>query len=373
MAHFWKWLGLSALCAAVIYGALIGLSAFQIPWRSPHFDTAAATTTQPGWVNEARYFMLNKQAFAAPGDRIVVIGASSAREPFRPGLMEDRLPGWQVANASLSGATINEIADAVDLYYQERSSEDGRTVFVLALHYIQFLPVSYGEGNDNPLATEAMRNGLYTRINRRLQPRYPEGVERTVEVVSRPQAVAASMPRRLFRSIFVNPRLPAIKKVVDQFREDDPLSRWVKYIGEHEDLDTISVPVDVQQALLAQRLAVAGGDHPLPAESFDALAHLTRQVRAHGDGVVIVDLPLPEWHLAGVPVMDASYQAGVAKIVSFYQGDGAVARVSLREFDDNENFFDSGHAEPRLWPEMSAALADRLAPLVTPLRTRSGN
>lgn len=362
MDHFWKWLGLSVLCAALGYGALIGVSVLDIPWRSPHFDTVVATTSQRGWVNEARYFMLNKRVFAERGNRVVVIGASNARDPFRPDIMERGLPGWQVANASLSGAAIDEIADAVDLYYLERDAGPGnRTAFVLCLNYLQFLPTHYGEGQANPLATEAARGGLYERRDGRLAPRYPRGMERALEAVAHPQAVAASLPRRMFRALFVNPRLPTIKNFVDRFRGHDPLSRWTEYIGEHADLDVVNVPGDVQRALMAQRLVGAGGDKPMAAGGFQTLAEVVARIRSHGDSVVIVDLPLPDWHFAGVPVTDASYRANIDGVLARSGDDPAVSFLSLREFDASDNFFDSAHTKPRLWPVLSARLAQKLA------------
>lgn len=361
MTHFWKWLALSTAFAALAYGALIGLTAFVLPWNPAQFDTAVVNTTERGWVNEARYFVLNRKAFAEADDDIVIIGASNARDPFRPDLMEADLTGWDVSNASLSGAMIDEVADAVDLYYLAKDAgSDGRTVFVIALNYLQFVPPNRPEGADNPLATEAMRGGLFERSEGRLRPLYPRPVERTVEAVFRPQALVASLPRRAFRAVFVNPDLPAVKNLVDRFRDDDPLSRWTETIGEHPDLDALNVPPDVQQALLEQRLAGMGGDRALPPDGFRSLAELIARIRSRGDAVVILDLPLPEWHLAGVPLADASYRSGVEAVVARHPRDEADF-LSLRAFNDPDNFFDSAHAKPRLWPVMSRGLAEMLA------------
>ena len=361
MTHFWKWLALSTACAALAYGALIGLTAFALPWNPAQFDTAVVNTTERGWVNEARYFVLNRKAFADGGDSVVIIGASNARDPFRPDIMESELPGWDVSNASLSGAMIDEVADAVDLVYLEQGAgSDGRTVFVIALNYLQFVPVNRPGGADNPLATEAMRGGLFEREEGRLRPRYPRPVGRAVEAVFRPQAIVASLPRRAFRAIFVNPDLPAVKNLVDRFRGDDPLSRWTETIGEHSDLNALNVPPDVQQALLEQRLAGMGGDRALSPDGFRRLAELIVRIRARGDAVVILDLPLPQWHLEGVPLADASYRSGVEAVVARHPR-AEVDILSLRAFSDPDNFFDSAHAKPRLWPVMSRRLADLLA------------
>ena len=361
MTHFWKWLAASGLCAVLGYGALILASGLSLPWRAEHFDTQLANTTQRGWVNEARYFVLNKDAFSEPGNRVVVLGASTARDPFRPELMESRLPGWQVANAALSGAAVSELGDAVDLYYQERRPGSGRTVFVFALTYLQFVPKAFPQGVDNPLATEATRGGLYVRENGALRTHQPEVATELLTAVMRPQAVAASLPRRTFTAVFANPQLPLIKSLVDRFRGGDPLARWVKHIGEQRDLDDVTVPLSVQQALLAQRLAEAGGDRTLPPDEFRRMAALVAMIRARGDAVVIVDLPLPGWHRAGVPMADGSYQSGVQALLTPYADDPSVDFISLRAFDEDENFFDSGHTEPRLWPVLSARLAQDLA------------
>lgn len=361
MTHFWKWLALSTALAALVYGALIGLTAFVLPWNPVQFDTAVVNTTERGWVNEARYFVLNRKAFAEADDDIVIIGASNARDPFRPDLMEAELTGWDVSNASLSGAMIDEVADAVDLFYlAKETGADGRTVFVIALNYLQFVPPNRPEGADNPLATEAMRGGLFERSEGRLRPLYPRPVERTVEAVFRPQALVASLPRRAFRAVFVNPDLPAVKNLVDRFRGDDPLSRWTETIGEHPDLNALNVPPDVQQALLEQRLAGMGGDRALPPDGFGRLAELIARIRSRGDAVVILDLPLPEWHLAGVPLADASYRSGVEAVAARHPR-AEVDFLSLRGFNDPDNFFDSAHAKPRLWPVMSRRLAEMLA------------
>lgn len=361
MTPFWKWLAASTACAGLAYGGLVLASGAALPWRPAHFDTQLVNTTQRGWVNEARYYVLNRDVLAEPGDRVVILGASTARDPFRPERMEASLPGWQVANAALSGAAISEIGDAVDLYYQARAPGSGRTVFVFALTYLQFLPARFPEGADNPLATEAFRAGQYERADGTLEPQGPEAMRDAANAVMRPQAVAASLPRRIFKMVFANPDLPMIKSVVDRFRGDDPLSRWTEHIGEQKNLDTISVPPEVQQALLAQRLAGAGGDRPLPPGEFRRLAALLEMIRARGDAAVIVDLPLPHWHRNGVPVADGSYQTGLRALLAPYAGDPAIGFISLRAFDDDENFFDSGHTEPRLWPVLSDRLARDLA------------
>lgn len=337
-------------------------SGLVLPWRPAHFDTHAVTTTHPGWGNEARYFVLNQHLFDGPDDRIVILGASNVRDPFRPELMESRLPRWTVANAALSGAGIAELGDAIDLYYlQKGTGTEGRTVFVLGLNYIQFQPSPYVDGQENPLATEALRNGLRARVGGRLVSRLPRPVEDGIETLSRPQVIAAGLPRRLFSLVFTNPHLPVIKNFMDRFRGDDPLSRWTEFIGEQGDLNTVTVPAEFRPALTAQRLAASGGDRPLPPEGFEQLAQIIAQIRANGDEVVIVELPLPHWHAAGAPVTEASFVAGLDRVLQRSAGDPGVDRVSLRAFDADDNFFDSAHPKPRLWPVFSAGLADRLA------------
>src|SRR6185295_14876644 len=141
MAWFWRWLGGGAAAALVLYAGALLLSTLELSWRPVPFDSVAATTSEPGWVNEASYLMLNKSRFADAANRVVITGASNARDPFRPALIQRGLPGWEVANASLSGAEIAEYQDLVDLYYSERDRGDrARTVWVFGMTFMQFRP-----------------------------------------------------------------------------------------------------------------------------------------------------------------------------------------------------------------------------------------
>src|SRR5689334_10263782 len=125
MAWFWRWLGGGAAVALLLYAVALALSTLELSWRPEPFDTIAATT-------------------AEPANRIVITGASTARDPLRPDLIQARLPGWQVANASLSGAEIAEYQDLVDLYYSERSrAAGGRTIWVFGMTFMQFRPSPY--------------------------------------------------------------------------------------------------------------------------------------------------------------------------------------------------------------------------------------
>ena len=364
MGSFWLLLSKTLTLAILAYGAIIAASTLDLPWHEPHFDTGVTNSSEPGWVNESRYFMLNKTAFAAARDRIVILGASTSRDPFRPALMEAALPGWDVENASLSGANISEIADAVDVFYDERTAvKGGRTVFVFALSYLQFKPARLANGTENPFATEAQRGSLYARVDGRLLRQLPHPAERIVLTAFRPQAVVASWPRRVGRLLFGNPDLPLLKALADRLRSKDPLSRWTQAMGEARDLNELTPPPDMQRALLAQRLS-DGGDTPYPDDEFRILSATLANIRSHGDMAVIVDLPLPAWHRAGVPRLEAANDVRLSSIVGGFGGDPGVRRISLRAYGDDSNFFDSGHTKPKMWPVLSAALAADLRPLI---------
>jgi hypothetical protein len=363
MARFWFWLLPSVAVFVALYAGASLLADISIPRRADTFDTQLATTSELGWVNEQRYFMLNKSVLSRPANRVIILGASTARDPLRPQIMERNLPGWQVINASLSGAAISEIADQVDLIQQELSNRGGKNVFVLCLTYLQFRPVERPQGTDNPLGAEATRTGLFERRKGKLTPLFSPGAERSVMNLWRPHAVAASLPRRVFRSVFANPRLPWIKNNIDQFRGADPLARWTERIGETEDLNTLNVPADIQSALMAQRLSESDGDKPLPDTEFDRLESLIEQIRSQGDDVVIVDLPLPKWHRVGAIRMDTSYLERLASDPKVLSTSTGYNWISLREFDEDQNFFDSGHTKPKLWPLISDKVSLALAPI----------
>jgi hypothetical protein len=355
MKRFWGLLVASAAVTIALYAVLVALSFVDLPVRQRDFDSAVAISTQPGWGTEARYFMYNKYKFADAGDRVVILGASTARDPFRPDLIAPALPGWQVANASLSGAPVSEIADAISLYYGERGPQrtGQRTVFALALTYLQLRPPRTAPGVESPLATEAGRGGLYARQDGTLRAQFAPAAEAAILGAMRPQTVVASLSRRWWRATWGNPDLPLLKQVADRFRARDPLSRWTEKIGSAHNLDTLDVPRNVQQALLAQRLADTGGDRSPEDSEARRLVHLVDLIQSRGDEVVIVDLPLPLWHRRGVPVQDA----GFSKTVESLGRSRRVGYLSLRDLDADSHFYDSGHAKPQMWPIMSQRLS----------------
>ena len=360
MRWFWKWLGGGIAVAAALYALAIALSLLELSWRPDPFDSVAATTSEPGWVNEASYLMLNKSRFAEPANRVIITGASNSRDPFRPALIERRLPGWEVANASLSGAAIAEYQDLADIYYSERGeARDGsRTVWVFAVTFMQFRPSPYRNGAENPTATEALRAGRFERgADGRLRPAYPDQVDDAFETVLRPQVMLSSWPRRIARTLVFESSIPGVRALADRFRPSDPVQRWTDYMR-HADLNAIVIPPSVRRDLLARRLADSGGDRPSPATEYARFASLIRSIQARGDTVVICDLPLPDWHVAGFPRSDAFHEAMIARLRQMF-GD-SLGYISMRDLTAADNYIDSGHPKPRLWPVMSARLAEGL-------------
>jgi hypothetical protein len=360
MAWFWRWLSGGAAVAALLYALALALSTLELSWRPEPFDTIAATTSEPGWVNEATYLMLNKSRFAEPANRIVITGASTARDPLRPDLIQARLPGWQVANASLSGAEIAEYQDLVDLYYSERArAAGGRTIWVFGMTFMQFRPSPYRNGVENPTAAEAQRAGLYHRgADGRLAASYPPAVEHAIELLRRPQVMVASWPRRIGRTLVFESSIPGIRAIADRFRPHDPVQRWTDYMRD-ANLDAIVIPPQVRHDLLARRLADAGGDLPSPVEEYGRFASLIRFIQAHGDKVVILELPMPDWHLAGFPRSVALHRAMMARLRQMF-GNDRFGYLSMEDYDAGNDYIDSAHPKPFMWPIMSARLADWL-------------
>lgn len=373
MGFFWKWLSVALTTTLLTYAAIIALSTLVLPWAPIRFDTDVSTTNQPFWDNETRYLMANKRAFEKTTDRVIILGASNTREAFRPELVEPHLPGWQINMAGFGGANISEVSDAVDLIYDEMGEGPrGRSIFVIGTYYLSFVSSEklWPNGN-NPVATEAARAGLYAREGLHLTPQYPRPLERIIAAMLRPQAVISHLPRAMGDLALDNPNLPQLKAFADStLRARDPLSRWTEFLGEHPDLNQVLVPGEMKRALLEQRLKAAGGDHALPTEQFDVLERLIDRIRKRGDSVVIVNVPLPRWHIDGVPLAETSYQTGLAAAVARHVNDPKFGYMSLLDTNADENFFDSAHTKPRQWPVWSQRLADYISVSVAKPQSR---
>jgi hypothetical protein len=363
-----KYAILSAAFFVLFYLAALGLSLLLVPFSQAVFDTQLAIDGQPAWGNDARYVVFNQSYFSADRNRLIVLGASTARDAFRPELIQPMPNGCAVANLALSGSNISEIGDGVQVLYDALpAGRHGRLTFVVGSYYMLFASDrQLWHGTNNPMVAEMLRYGQYARArDGRLAPAVRGGAALGFAMLLRPVALTPALPKLVFNAILNNSLGLQMKAFLHGLMYKKGFSDWQNYLDQQSDLNAVSISPYWRAELLKQRLEAAGGDHELPREQFDRLRQLIDLVTRNGDAIMIADLPIPTWHAAGVPKLETSYDRQISDIVRRYHGVRGFGYLDMRSINDPDDFFDSAHVKPRLWPAWSGRLA-------TYLQERSG-
>lgn len=346
MRPFWKLAGVTVAFAALLYGLAVVAALAVSP--APTFDTDVTTRQQPLWGNPARYAVFHQSHFARDTDRVVILGASNAREGLRPAIIDDALPGWTVDDLGLSGATLNvsELEDARQLVRDvQTDARTGRTIYVLGLTYTVF--ADDVPGTDNSVEQEMLRYQYARTDDGALTPRLPLAASPAISALARPLEFIRALPRVTAREV-LTPELKArAKALIGQAPGPGEPVDFGAFIAAQPDLDAVVLTDAMRADLLRERLGAAQGDRPLSDQQFRRLDALIARILADGDAVVIADLPVPGWHLAGLPNRQASYRAQLAAVLARHAGDARVGYLDLSGLNAADDFYDSIHAKPR--------------------------
>lgn len=346
MRPFWKLAGLTLAFVGLLYG-LVVLAVLAIS-PAPTFDTDVTTRQQPLWGNPARYAVFHQSHFATDADRVVILGASNAREGLRPQIIDDTLPGWTVDDLGLSGATLNvsELEDARQLVRDAQpDTRKGRTIYVLGLTYTVF--ADDVPGTDNPVEQEMLRYQYVRGADGALHPRLPLAASPAISALARPLEFVRALPRVAARSVLTPELKASVKGLIGQAPAPGEPVDFGAFIAAQPDLNSVTLTDTMRADLLRERLGAAQGDRPLSDQQFRRLNVLIDRILAEGDAVVIADLPVPEWHLAGLPNRQASYRAQLSGVLARHAGDARVGYLDLSGLNAADDFYDSIHAKPR--------------------------
>lgn len=346
MKPFWALTGVTALLSGLIYGIAVIIALVVVPVTD--FDTDVTTREQKLWGNPARYAVFNQAHFVEDTDRIVLLGASTVREGLRPGVIDDSLPGWTVDGLGLSGALMNvrEVEDAIQIVQDAQPiARSRRTVYVLGVTYTLFaedIP-----NTDNPTATEMLRHHYVREPDGDLRTRLPIGASPFVSAVYRPLEFIRAAPRVLAQIVLTPELKIRLKSLMGIETVPGTAVDFSTFIATQKDLDAVVLPDAMRTDLLRQRIEAVGGDRPLSDQQFRTLDALIRVITERGDAIVIVDLPLPDWHTSGLPIRQASYRDRLSAALADHADNPRVGYLDLSGLNAGEAFYDSAHAKPR--------------------------
>ena len=84
----------------------------------------------------------------------------------------------------------------------------------------------------------------------------------------------------------------------------------------------------------------------LADEQFDVLDRLVRDILSSGQQVVLVDLPIPQWHAARSPYF-AYYQKRKQSILQAFADKPGFHYLNMQDLNNDPDFSDEVHPKPR--------------------------
>jgi hypothetical protein len=267
--------------------------------------------------------------------KVLLIGSSNVREGFRPEFLERSLPGYDIHNLAVGASNISQVQEVFAL--AEKSISSGwkpGDVVVLGIFYGNFVDdQSRWKGEYSDIAKEKIRYGLYENKGGTLVPRFGELMTDRLVFFLRP-VFFISHVTAWAQAPFMNLRLLLRKKVT----AGDP-NRKLDALGSGQDVVVDDLYKKKALEFWEEHMDLKGGS--LKEEQFIMFRGLARRILSHGVRLVVVDMPLPQWHRNWI-VAYAQYREIMPRYLKDLKGD-RFYYLDLSQSTPDDGFYDSAH------------------------------
>ena len=343
--------GLLLLAIVGLYAIVLTVTLALVPRQQAPagMDTGHAASSL--YLTEPKYVFLGRNALDTTTDKIIMAGASNVVVGFKQPQLQKLIPVAQVNNLGVGGSNITQVREIVDLVQEVQTPEARQhNTFVIGLWYGLFADdeVRWNtpdrHAGDTDIDIERYRYGFFRRGESgpvaMLPPRYLEIGTTLIHpylVIDKwARSATASLRQRLAGK--APPRITDEQRnaiVLTEAEKQRYLDFWADYMG-HK---------------------------PLGKQQFEVLQRLIDDVVSNGGRVILVDLPLPAWHVERSPYF-AEYQQQKRQLFAALAHQPGVATVDMAgtfagaSLDDN--FSDEVHPKPRVTQQWAQQLASAI-------------
>jgi hypothetical protein len=336
---------LTALTA--LYGVSVAISLLLVPAAEPGQRLDAARAPSTLFLTEPKYVFLARSRLNTSVDKLILVGASNTLAGFKQAQVQALLPALAVHNLAVGGSNMTQIGQVVDLVREVQTPEvRRRNTYVFGLWYGLFAAdkarwyTPDRHPGDTDIDIERYRYGFYRRTDFGPVPVLPPQYLQAGVLLIHPYLVLERTARDLTASLrqFMAGKRPALTDeqrnavVLNDAQRRNYLAFWREYTG------------------LAETL----GDAP-----FQALERVVDNILAEGGRVVLVDLPIPDWHARG-SLLAADYRRHMDELLPELQNRARVSVVRMDDADAADDFSDEVHPKPRVTGRWAQRLADEL-------------
>jgi hypothetical protein len=332
-----KMLGLIAL----EYVALVAVAV--LAWPLPDDRTAGffQSSDAPNTLfrTEPKYVVYGRKALEQDRSMIVVLGSSNAAGAIHLERFRDRLPDRYVANVALPGSNVTQIAQAHDLIAEITPPEARRNItYVIGIWYGIFgTDAARWHGNPTDIEIELARYGLYRKVGSEWVP-------------------LLSAHRMDLVTTLIRPLLGLDKLIKGRLH---PLRVWFEK-GEIATSGRVLTADEKAGYIRFWKSYLNSEQGRLEDEQFETLERLVRILTAEGSRVVLVDMPIPEWHEQLSP-FQADYVAKIVPLVDRLQSEG-IKYVRIDGHYRDVDFIDEVHPVRAIGDQWTAQIVQALQP-----------
>ena len=354
LIRYLAWFG-ATLC--VLFLTTLGVSALIYPASGTRWIDTEHVKSTLYWT-EPKIVAYGLAPLASERRKIILLGSSNVREGLRPDHLAEHFPDQEIHNLAIGASNLSQIAEVVDHVLTVLPPEASeRTTFVFGIWYGLFVPdrVRWNSGPTD-LDREFLRYGLYTDIGGgRVVPVYEGYLAELSQFLLRPFLFLSTQTRRLKDTVvsWIGPLKTTVKRALGR-----PVGEARRVTGDAR--DTAVVTPERRQRYMEFYRKYLGPVESYSDEQFRVLADILGKLSARGAQVLVVDLPLPKWHVEVTPYM-AKYQDLRSEHLMPLWADPQLSYIDLSGRFPDESFYDATHPRPRLTSAWSQALADGLA------------
>lgn len=342
--------GFIAIASAVLLYALMVLGSslvFAAMELGESLDTGSTRTDMFFGVSGLTADVYDRTPLIRDQPQIILMGASNVQK-FRADIVAAHLDGFAAHNMSIGGLPLHDWTRMADLTYEVVPRDAwSKLTFVVGVWYGTF---SEGATSHSwQLDDEMARYGLYRRTaHGDYALRIPNSLVPAASIALRPVIVDARA-WDTFRE--------SNGKIVDALLLGRPVAQTIDVF--EQDIAVLSD--SKRRALLIQLRQKENGS--ISDRAFAELRALAQHVSRAGSRIVVVDLPIPQWHANAVPAF-ADYQRRKQPHFAALRKMKNVYYIDLQQGFSDSDFYDTVHARPKAAGMLSERLAAGLAPIV---------
>lgn len=348
MKHVLAQLVRLVLALTAVYGILLAACALLAPPESSRAPIDTARAAESPYLTEPKYVFFARSRLDTPSRKLLLLGASNTMAGLKQREVAPLLPAYEVHNISVGGANITELSQIADSVKEVQSETARRqTTYVLGLWYGIFAAdrarwhTPDRHPGDTDIDIERYRYGLYRRGEAGAEPVLSPRKLSLAEALLRPylalDRVARDVTADVRAKLSGKPRkltdAERNARVITPSEQRKYLEFWQRYMGDVAELEP---------------------------EPFTRLRTLVERMTADGSRVVLVDLPIPDWHREG-SALARDYERRLAGLLPELKARPGVVVLSLAAQDGADDFSDEVHPKPRVSPRWAAQLAEAVS------------